>query len=284
MKAIVIGAGPAGCAAAIQLKRFGLDIELIERDRVGGLVQNANLIENYLGFPNGITGERFCELIKEHINKLVIDVIFDEVTNIDFIDNKFIITLTKNTTTSDICIVATGTKPVKLPDEMIAKEANNLIYYEIANLKQQISDCKIAVLGSGDAAFDYAVSLSDRNTVTILMRGENFKAIRTLVNTCKKIKNISLEKNIQLINIIRINEKLLLNCIRNNELVNFEVDYLIVAIGREKNLPEITEEALKSDRLFLIGDVASGKNIRQASIAAGNGIEVAMKVYLANKD
>jgi len=98
------------------------------------------------------------------------------------------------------------------------------------------------------------------------------------------LASISLEKNIQLINIIRLNTKLLLNCIRNNELLNFEVDYLIVAIGRERNLPEINEKALKSDRLFLIGDVASERNIRQASIAAGKGIEVAMKVYFANRD
>ncbi len=284
MKVIVIGAGPAGCASAIQLKRFGFDVELVERNRIGGLLLNANLIENYLGFPNGITGEKFCKLMKKHISNLGINVFYGEVIKIDFNDNKFFITLANKTVTSDICIVATGTKALTLPDNIISEEAAELIYYEISKIKRQISNCNVAVLGNGDAAFDYAVSLSNRNSVKILMRGEKPKAIQTLIETCNIINNISLEKNIQLINIIRLNTKLLLNCIRNNELLNFEVDYLIVAIGRERNLPEINEKPLKSDRLFLIGDVASERNIRQASIAAGKGIEVAMKVYFANRD
>lgn len=284
MKVIVIGAGPAGCAAAMQLWRFGFDVELIERNCIGGLLQNASLIENYLGFPDGISGDVFCELIEEQIYKFGINVIYDEIKQIEFIDNEFIVSLTKNTKKCDICIVATGTKPIQLSEVIIEEEARKYVFYEISHIKNHINNCKVAVLGSGDAAFDYAISLSNRNAVSIIMRGGNPKAIRTLVDTCNKINNISLEKNIQLIKIIRINDKLLLNCIKNSELVNFEVDYLIVAIGREKNLPKISEKALKSDRLFLIGDVASEKNIRQASIAAGQGIEAAMNVYLKNRN
>ncbi len=282
MKVIIIGAGPAGSTAAIQLWRFGFDVELIERNRIGGLLQNANLIENYLGFPEGISGEMFCELIKEQIYKFGINVFFDEVMKIEFIDNKIIVNLTKDIKKCDICIVATGTKPIQLSKEIIEEEARKYVFYEISNIKHYTNNCKVAVLGSGDAAFDYAISLSMKNTVSIIMRGDTPKAIRTLVDSCNKINNISLEKNIQLIKIIRINDKLLLNCIKDRELVNFEVDYLIVAIGREKNLPEISEKALKTDRLFLIGDVATEKNIRQASIAAGHGMEAAINVYLKN--
>ena len=53
---IIIGAGPAGMTAAIQLKRYGIPFVLLEKERVGGLLWNANLVENYPGFPG--RGER----------------------------------------------------------------------------------------------------------------------------------------------------------------------------------------------------------------------------------
>ena len=62
---LIVGAGPAGLAAALQLKRYGIDATLIERGRVGGLLNNANLVENYPGFPGGISGANLIELFSE---------------------------------------------------------------------------------------------------------------------------------------------------------------------------------------------------------------------------
>ena len=51
---IIIGGGPGGITASIQLKRYGLESLLLERRELGGLLWNANLVENYPGFPNGV--------------------------------------------------------------------------------------------------------------------------------------------------------------------------------------------------------------------------------------
>ncbi|MDP8228420.1 MAG: NAD(P)/FAD-dependent oxidoreductase, partial [Candidatus Electryoneaceae bacterium] len=59
----IIGAGPAGIAAVIQLQRYGVDPVILEKDAVGGLLRSANLIENYPGFPNGISGPRLVQLM-----------------------------------------------------------------------------------------------------------------------------------------------------------------------------------------------------------------------------
>jgi len=59
---IIIGAGPAGIACAIQLKRYNINTIVLEKDKIGGLLKNANLVENYPGFPNGINGEKFVQL------------------------------------------------------------------------------------------------------------------------------------------------------------------------------------------------------------------------------
>ena len=65
--AVVIGAGPCGVAAALQLKRSGVRTLLFEEQSVGGLLRNANLVENYPGFPKGISGRRLCALMEEHL-------------------------------------------------------------------------------------------------------------------------------------------------------------------------------------------------------------------------
>ncbi len=48
---IIIGGGPAGCACAIQLKRYGFDPLIIEKDSIGGLIKNAWRMDNYIGLP-----------------------------------------------------------------------------------------------------------------------------------------------------------------------------------------------------------------------------------------
>ncbi len=75
----VIGAGPSGIAAAIQLKRYNISPLILEMNRIGGLLNNANLIENYPGFPDGISGEKLCMLFNEQFNKCNITIINKEV-------------------------------------------------------------------------------------------------------------------------------------------------------------------------------------------------------------
>ena len=55
----IIGSGPTGIAASIYLKRAGFDIISFERKKIGGLLINANLVENYPGFPKGISGKKW---------------------------------------------------------------------------------------------------------------------------------------------------------------------------------------------------------------------------------
>ena len=61
----IIGAGPAGLSTALQLKRQGIKAVLFERDKVGGLLRNANLVENYPGFPGGLSGPKLVSLFEQ---------------------------------------------------------------------------------------------------------------------------------------------------------------------------------------------------------------------------
>ena len=77
--AVIIGAGPAGMAAAIQLRRYGYEPLVLEKSVIGGLLNNANLVENYPGFPAGIEGPVLVQLMKEHVQQLGVEIRSDEV-------------------------------------------------------------------------------------------------------------------------------------------------------------------------------------------------------------
>lgn len=275
----IIGAGPAGAAAAIQLHRFGYTVLLFEKNKVGGLIHNASLIENYIGFPNGINGKGYAELIEKHLERFNIQVINEDILKVEYFDGIFKIYSSKNYYRSDFCIVASGTEPIKLMELEIDEAAQQNIFYEISELNG-ISDKKVGIVGAGDAAFDYAISLSNSNKIEILSRSENIKALKELVEKVRTINNISHIVNISLTKINMKNGKLCLICSQEKTLIEKEFDLLIIAIGRQATKPEISLDAEQSGKLFLIGDVASKKNIRQTSIATGSGIEVAMKIHL----
>ena len=72
----IIGAGPAGLAAAIQLRRFGVTPLVLEGDEIGGLLRNANLVENYPGFPGGISGLALIRLFERQARDISVRVDF----------------------------------------------------------------------------------------------------------------------------------------------------------------------------------------------------------------
>ena len=82
---IIIGGGPAGVACALQLKRYGLDPLIIEKEAIGGLIKNAWRIDNYPGFPDGISGMEMVGRLQAHLKR------FDIRNSISEIRSFFII-------------------------------------------------------------------------------------------------------------------------------------------------------------------------------------------------
>jgi thioredoxin reductase (NADPH) len=79
---IIIGGGPAGITAAIQLQRYGCEPLLLEKRELGGLLWNANLVENYPGFPNGVRGEKLIGLMQKQAERLGVQVKREEVLKV----------------------------------------------------------------------------------------------------------------------------------------------------------------------------------------------------------
>jgi thioredoxin reductase len=287
---VIIGAGPAGIATAIQLKRYGINARLFERDAIGGLLKNANLVENYLGFPGGISGPELVQLFDRQVRETSLQVTFEEVTRLHIEADLFQVETRSNVYHSSIVVIASGTKPrpLSLPD--LPDRTNDKIFYEVYPLLS-LSEKEIAILGAGDAGFDYALNLAKKNRVILLNRGETPQCLPLLWDRARMEPGIAYFENTTVTqigydpgNILR------LDCSYPAGNRFFLADYMIVAFGRDPQcdfftdrIKEKSEELIGKGLLYLVGDVKNGI-FRQTSIAIGDGILAAMQIYRHEKE
>ena len=272
---IIIGAGPAGIACAIQLKRYNIDSIVFEKDEIGGLLKNANLVENYPGFPNGISGNKFVELLKKQTQNNKLNIKLETVENVKWAKDTFNVKTNINVYHSKYLVIASGTKPIVPKVPVICDDVKNTVFFEIYKLGQ-IKNKDIAIIGAGDCAFDYALNLCVNNKVIILNRGNQIKALPILQDRALKVATIKYFDNTVVQEIGTIDKQLKL--ILKNTDESILVDYLIIAIERKPNLDFIDTNLLINPYVFQVGDVKNGQ-YRQTAIAVGDGTFTAMNIY-----
>ncbi|WP_457557481.1 NAD(P)/FAD-dependent oxidoreductase [Candidatus Harpocratesius sp.] len=282
---VIIGAGPAGIAAALQLKREEIPFIILSIE-VGGCVKNAYLIENLITYPSGISGVNLSETLEKTISQHNIPIIFCQVKSVDYEDERFLIKTNEKIYTSSYMILAIGSIPSKLniSGEKIAYE-NQLLNYEIK--KTNIQNKTIAIIGGGDVAFDYALNLVNKNNkIIILVRSNKIRALPRLQALVRSHNLIKVFTHFPVDKIFLMDKsvRLLSKSSSLNEKRSIDVNHIFVAIGRQPNqklikskLRELLNELEVKHRLYLIGDFAH-PNFRQISIAMGDGIQAAMKL------
>ncbi len=285
---VIIGAGPAGIASAIQLKRYGFDPLIFEEDRIGGLLHNANLVENYPGFPDGISGPNLVELMKDHLISLEPRFRRESIVKVDYNGDTFILRTSNESSHPAIhakfIIVATGTHPRPFPQDLhIPDDCKAQVLSEVKTIIGA-KNKKIVIVGAGDAAFDYALNLGKENEVIILNRLADRKCLPLLFRRSHEMSSISYYENSRVLHIRQADSDLEISIEKGGVLVSLTAHYLIYAIGRDPadgiitprlrgQLERLEEEGL----LYLIGDVKNGR-FRQVSIAVGDGVRAAMRI------
>lgn len=289
-KVAVIGAGPGGLAAAMQLNRYGIRPIIFEGQQLGGLLHNANLVENYPGFPEGIPGPELVALFAEQVRVNGLQITYEHVNELHREEGYFHLSTQGGVYQARIVVIASGTKPRLFNDIHIPGEISEQIFYEVFPVLG-LAGQQIAIVGAGDAAFDYALNLSRNNEVLILNRGGQISCLPLLWDRAQANPHIEYHENTRISTLSAApDQKINIHCHTASGESKLLVDLLIGALGREPQLEFIPghfrEKAIQlenSGDLYFVGDVANGL-YRQTAIAVGDGILAAMKIYRRIKE
>jgi thioredoxin reductase (NADPH) len=295
-EAVVVGGGPAGLTAGIYLMRAGIRTVLLEKQILGGAPLNTEHIENYPGFPEGISGKNLMGRIADQARNVGLEMTeFSLVKGVKVRGGSFVTEVDTESFSSKGLIVATGTEPAKLN-----------IPGEDAFVGRGISYCatcdgmffrglEVAVIGGGDTALSEALTLANIvERVYIVHRRDRFRAQQILQDRAARNSKIEFLLNRTP---VRVNGSEELESITLKDTLTAEESHLVVSgvffyVGSRPDtafagdLVErdgagfiVTDETLatKTPGLFCAGD-ARRKSLRQISTAVGDGALAAVNL------
>lgn len=174
---LIIGSGPAGLAAALYGARANRDPIVLTGMDLGGQVSKTHAVENYPGFPEGISGEGLVKAFNDQAERFGTEVIFDIATEVDLSERPFKVTTYGEQFTADTIIITTGAAAVTLnipgEDEMVGRGVSYCATCDGHFFK----DMDVVVVGGGDSALEEALYLTRHaSKVTIVHRRDELRA------------------------------------------------------------------------------------------------------------
>ncbi len=308
VKCLIIGSGPAGYTAAIYAARANMFPVLYQGTQPGGQLTTTNEVENFPGYPDGITGPAMMLELQAQAERFGTDVRNGWVTKVDFSGpiHKVWINGTKEIH-CDTIVISTGATAKYLGLESEQK------YLKLGGGVSACAVCdgffyrnqEVVIVGAGDSACEEAHYLSKLCTkVTMLVRRDEFRASKIMANRVKNTENIEILFNTETDEVLGDGQVVTGVRATNNQtnaVTEIPATGFFVAIGHKPNT-DIFQGFLNLDEtgyiintpgssktniegVFVSGDAADHV-YRQAVTAAGTGCMAALDAerYLASKE
>lgn len=178
---VIIGGGPAALTAGLYAARAMLNVLLVEKAAPGGQVSRTDWIENYPGFPNGLSGADLIQNITEQTKRFDVSVEINEVISMDCSENIKKVRLTDRTITAYTIIIATGASPRKLgipgEDRFYGKGVSFCATCDGPFYKDRV----IAAIGGGNTAVQESLFLTKfASKVYLIHRRDELRATKIL--------------------------------------------------------------------------------------------------------
>ncbi len=273
----IIGAGPAGMAAAVHAVRRGLSTILYEASEPGGQALAANWIEDYPGFPEGLSGPDLMTRFFAQVEAHQTTIHRQRVQTIEQHEKVFCITTASIMTTARTVILATGLVPKQLgvPGESALIGRRIFAYADPRSIPH--ANKRVLIVGSGDAAFDQALNYARQAArVSIAVRGTTPHCNAALARRVREA-NIDVIRNCQIQAISEIDNNLAMACQRDEMEMLIEADLMIACIGKISDLSCLPHDLRRGETpgLFRAGDCQRGRS-RHIAIAVGDGTTAAI--------
>jgi thioredoxin reductase (NADPH) len=176
---VVIGAGPSGLAAAVYGASEGLDVMVLETSSPGGQAGSSSRIENYLGFPTGISGQELAARAYVQAQKFGADMLVAKATRLICDRKPYVVQLENGAQISTrTVVIATGAQYRKLPSENLSSFEGAGVYYGATFVEAQLCGGEeVIVVGGGNSAGQAAVFLAQTTKrVHMLVRSASLSA------------------------------------------------------------------------------------------------------------
>lgn len=177
---LVIGAGPAGLAASVYAASEGLSVVTIDSNAPGGQAGKSSKIENYLGFPTGISGRDLANKAYIQAQKFGCNIsIPHRAEKFEYTGSHYLVTATNSKVIKTRTIVAaTGANYQRLPAKNIEKYEGVGVYYSATGMNaSQCKDSDVCVVGGGNSAGQAALFLAGlARKVYVVLRGNDLGA------------------------------------------------------------------------------------------------------------
>ncbi|MFO7712684.1 MAG: thioredoxin-disulfide reductase [Dehalococcoidia bacterium] len=290
---IIVGGGPAGLTAGLYCARSRLSALLVERGMMGGQIVNAERVENYPGFPDGISGIELGQLIHRHAGDHGLEILYTDVTGAAPGEHSHQVSTGEGDFTAEAIIIASGSLYRRLgvpgEDEFVGKGVS----YCATCDGPLFRDRAVVVVGGGDAAVTEALYLSKfASSVKVIHRRNELRASRIVQERVLADPNIEMVWDTVVTGIEGEGAvaRVSLRNTKDARMTVLDVGGVFVAIGSEPNsavwrgiLPMdeggfiITNETMETEipGVFAAGDVRHN-SARQAITAAGDGATAAI--------
>ncbi|HUY04105.1 MAG TPA: FAD-dependent oxidoreductase [Rhodocyclaceae bacterium] len=293
---LIVGAGVAGLTAAATAARYGLKLAVVERIGAGGQVMNIDRIENFPGFPQGVSGYELGPLLQEQAEAAGAEFLLDSIEGLEVSGRERIVVGAEGRISALSVVIAAGSgkRLLGVPGEerLTGHGVSHCASCDGPFFKMR----DVCVVGGGDSALDEALALARHaRQVAIIHRGRAFAAQQCLVDRVSATDNVEviLETEVQEILGEKTVSSVSLRNLRTGEVSIRQAEGVFIYVGLTP-LTSFLSGLLRLDAtghietdvmmrtslvgVFAAGDIRAG-SVAQLAAAAGDGVTAAVSAY-----
>ena len=255
---VIIGGGPAGLTAGLYAARARLNVILIEKIVPGGQIVISDLIENYPGFPEGISGPDLVQRMTDQVKRFDLNIENNEVIAIDLSYPVKKITLNDRTITTHTIIIATGASPKKLgvpgEDTFFGKGISSCATCDGPFFKDSV----VAAVGGGDTAVQESLFLTKFvKKLYLVHRRDRLRAEAILQERALASDKIEFIWNSVLTGINGLShvENISLQNVKTGDITELSVDGCFIWVGILPNTQFLKDAVKLDEQGFIIADL-----------------------------